>query len=198
MQSYFILVLLWILFGYLHSFLASDFFKMKMQRLLKSRFKYYRIAYSFFALASLIVVVVYHINMTSVYLWQPSIVENIIGLVFMITGLAFMLSFTKKFFFDLSGADVFLKIKNESIPLLQESLYRFVRHPLYAATLLFIWGIFIYRPLLSNLISCLCITLYTRIGIYFEEKKLVQQFGESYVSYRRSTPMILPFFKLKS
>ena len=50
------------------------------------------------------------------------------------------------------------------------------------------------HPSLSNLISCSCITVYTIIGIYFEEKKLVKDFGESYIQYRDETPMLIPKF----
>jgi len=102
-----------------------------------------------------------------------------------------MIFFAKKFFFELSGADVFLKTKR-SEELLKTSLYNYVRHPLYTATLLFIWSIFFLNPSLSNIVSCTCITVYTIVGIYFEEKKLIKDFGESYIQYRAATPMLIP------
>jgi protein-S-isoprenylcysteine O-methyltransferase Ste14 len=102
-----------------------------------------------------------------------------------------MLLFTRRFFFDLSGADIFRK-KKLTQQLIRTDFYKYVRHPLYAATLLFVWGIFFWQPLLSNLISCICITVYTIIGIHFEEKKLVKEFGDSYAVYRSQTPMLIP------
>jgi len=35
--------------------------------------------------------------------------------------------------------------------------------------------------------------LYTLIGIHFEERKLVEEFGQSYISYSRQVPKIIPF-----
>lgn len=73
-------------------------------------------------------------------------------------------------------------------------LYRWVRHPLYTATLLLIW----LMPVMSwNLLAAnLGFTIYILVGAYFfEEPKLVTQFGEAYVQYRRKTPMIIPGLK---
>jgi methanethiol S-methyltransferase len=102
-----------------------------------------------------------------------------------------MIFFAKKFFFELSGADVFIERKR-SATLIKKSLYNYVRHPLYTATLLLIWSIFFLHPSLSSLISGLSITVYTIIGIHFEEKKLITSFGESYIQYRSETPMLIP------
>jgi protein-S-isoprenylcysteine O-methyltransferase Ste14 len=35
-------------------------------------------------------------------------------------------------------------------------------------------------------------TIYTLVGAYFEERKLLQDFGEAYAEYRRRTPMLIP------
>ena len=38
-------------------------------------------------------------------------------------------------------------------------------------------------------------TLYILIGAYFEEKKLVREFGTAYQEYKSRTPMLIPFMK---
>ena len=124
-------------------------------------------------------------------LWNVPLAEKIIAMAGMVSGVSVMLLFTRRFFFDLSGADVFRK-KQTSQQLITTDLYKYVRHPLYAATLVFVWSIFFWQPLLSNLISCTCISLYTIIGIRFEEKKLMLEFGESYSQYRSQTSMLIP------
>ena len=48
---------------------------------------------------------------------------------------------------------------------------------------------------LSLLIANAIITIYTLVGISFEEKKLLKQFGTEYDEYRRSVPKIIPFIK---
>lgn len=97
----------------------------------------------------------------------------------------------KKYFADLSGIDALMGKK--AVPHLETiGIHALVRHPLYTVTIAFVWSLFLWQPLLSNVISCICITLYTRIGIYFEEKKLVQLFGIDYQLYQITVPMLMP------
>ncbi|HYK44245.1 MAG TPA: isoprenylcysteine carboxylmethyltransferase family protein, partial [Parafilimonas sp.] len=149
------------------------------------------ISYSCIAVVTLAIVLWYHFSMQSVMLWSASILQRGIAVGAISFGGLVMLLFTRRFFFDLSGADIFRK-KKLTQQLIRTDFYKYVRHPLYAATLLFVWGIFFWQPLLSNLISCACITVYTIIGINFEEKKLVKEFGNTYVVYKSQTPMLIP------
>ena len=168
-----------------------------MQRLMKNKYKYYRILYSIFAVISLAVILLYQVTITPVMLWKVPLIEMVFAGAGLISGSGIMVIFIKKFFFELSGVDVFRSAKSSN-DLFQSGLYKHVRHPLYAATLLFIWSVFFLYPSMDNLISSLCITVYTFIGIYFEEKKLIKAFGSPYIQYRLITPMIIPkFYKIK-
>jgi protein-S-isoprenylcysteine O-methyltransferase Ste14 len=53
-------------------------------------------------------------------------------------------------------------------------------------------------PILTwNLLALnLGLTAYVFIGAYFEERKLLLEFGESYAEYRKRTPMLIPGLKL--
>jgi protein-S-isoprenylcysteine O-methyltransferase Ste14 len=44
----------------------------------------------------------------------------------------------------------------------------------------------------AHLVFALATTAYILIAIQLEEHDLVDAFGERYVSYRRSTPMLIP------
>lgn len=73
-------------------------------------------------------------------------------------------------------------------------LYRWVRHPLYTCTYLFLW----LTPVMTwNLLALnLGVTIYMYIGTFFEERKLVEQFGKDYEEYRAQTPRIIPGLRL--
>lgn len=76
-------------------------------------------------------------------------------------------------------------------------IHRFVRHPLYSGTILFVWGLFFVFPFLNNLIAAVLLTLYVLIGIIFEEKKLKIEFGKKYEEYISNVPMLIPDFRNK-
>ncbi len=105
-----------------------------------------------------------------------------------------MLICMKKYFLDLSGINALLKKQDTEIHLQVSGMNSYVRHPLYTGTLVFIFGIFLLQPLVSNFISFLCILVYTIIGARFEEQKLVRTFGNEYKIYASQVPMLLPSF----
>ena len=75
-------------------------------------------------------------------------------------------------------------------PLATRGLHRYVRHPLYSALFLCLWGL-VYDPL--SLATALWGSLYTLIGTYFEERKLISLYGEDYEAYRRRVPAFVPW-----
>ena len=80
--------------------------------------------------------------------------------------------------------------------LVLKGLYRWVRHPLYTAGLVFIW----LTPVMTvNLLAMnIGLTIYIVVGALFEERKLVYEFGQAYADYRKSTPMLVPGLAWKS
>jgi len=192
-MEYVWLIILWMLFGLLHSIFAASSFKQAIQARIKNDYKYYRAIYSLFALVSLTAVVWYHFSISSSLFWNVPVAEKVVAAIFLIPALTVMGISIKKYFIDLSGIDVFLKRRTVQPQRLElGGLHKYVRHPLYFGTLLFVWCIFLWQPSVANLISSICITGYTLIGTYFEEKKLVIVFGEEYISYRKKVPMLVP------
>jgi protein-S-isoprenylcysteine O-methyltransferase Ste14 len=98
-----------------------------------------------------------------------------------------------KYFMQLSGLKGLIHNKTNN-ELMITGVHKVVRHPLYSGTFIFIWGLLILFPSLSLFISDAIITLYTLIGLRFEEKKLEREFGEAYRAYKEKVPMIIPRF----
>lgn len=80
--------------------------------------------------------------------------------------------------------------KERSSQLVTHGLYRWVRHPLYTAGLLFIW----LTPVVSqnSLVVFIAATVYIIVGALFEERKLKREFGAAYAEYKAITPMFVP------
>jgi methanethiol S-methyltransferase len=189
------LVMLWVVYCVLHSVLASTWVKRALRKNLKN-YKWYRLWYTVFAFIFLVVIIYYQIQIRTIELFRPGNLIFIIGIVTSAAGLILMIVCIRKYFMNLSGLRS-LVIEDFSNELQITGIHKYVRHPLYLGTFMFIWGLFLVIPLLSLLIANVIITVYTLIGIELEEKKLLSEFGENYRLYRQTVPKLIPTFKLR-
>lgn len=189
---------MWILYCILHSVLASGTVKKFAEKKFRKSFKYYRLFYTLFAFAGFVFIIYYHIIISSVHLFAVTPLLLIIGFSTMIAGLLIMLVSIKKYFMSLSGIKTLISEEPTPNELRIDGVHKYVRHPLYLGTFLFIWGLFILYPFLSLLIANIVITVYTLIGIVFEEQKLQKEFGTAYTNYQTQVPRIIPSFKRRS
>jgi methanethiol S-methyltransferase len=69
--------------------------------------------------------------------------------------------------------------------------YRYVRHPLMACVLVFLWA----QPVMTSTLALLCggLTGYIALGLTLEERDLLCRFGKAYAGYRRRVPALVPW-----
>jgi protein-S-isoprenylcysteine O-methyltransferase Ste14 len=76
--------------------------------------------------------------------------------------------------------------------LITDGIYSRIRHPLYLATVLVFSALALIYPFPVVIVFSLSMILYTMIGAYFEERKLVQHYGDDYLEYKKTAGFILP------
>jgi protein-S-isoprenylcysteine O-methyltransferase Ste14 len=191
MKSEIILALLWLAYGFVHTALAMNWVK----NIFKGISKYYRLIYNGLAVILLLPILNYQFSIPSESLLEKSLLNQILGGLMMTSGL--FLAYKALVSYDLAefiGTKTLQPVQ-KPISFRQDELSSVIRHPLYLGILVFLWGWFGFSGLLSSLVSAISLTVYIRIGIYFEEKKLVEQFGKVYQDYQQKVPMLIPRFE---
>ena len=111
--------------------------------------------------------------------------------------LGWLIAFSSTFMidhFDLSGLrQAFSALRRAELPgqsFRTPLLYRIVRHPLMLGLLLAFWA----TPEMTagHLLFAIMTTAYILVGLQFEERDLIAEFGPTYQQYRRHVPMLLP------
>ena len=186
-------VLIW---GLLHSVFASLQFKAFVLRAFgPGSDRFYRLVYNLFAGISFVAVIVVAALTPDRKLYVvpfPWVILMILGELLAVAAL--VIGFLQTDAWDFIGLRQVAGIDAKRPPkLVTRGLYRYVRHPLYTAGMVFIWLI----PLMTArvLVINLALTVYVIVGAYFEERKLRREFGQDYADYAAATPMFIPFLK---
>jgi protein-S-isoprenylcysteine O-methyltransferase Ste14 len=96
--------------------------------------------------------------------------------------------------FDLFGTrQVWLHLKGKPythLPFRTPMIYKRIRHPLYVGWMTAFWAI--PTMTLGHLLFASLMTVYMLIAIWFEERNLVEHFGDAYVRYQSRVPVLVP------
>ncbi len=184
-----------LLFGLIHSILASLWFKRRAARLVGEAAyqRWYRLFFNLSAGVTLIpVVALLGLLPSRVIYTIPFPWVVLTGIIQLAAALGLVQTVS------LTGAANFLGLEQMFDPraaarprkMTTGGLYRWVRHPLYTCSIVFIWlsPVMTWTLLAFNLGA----SLYMTIGAVFEERKLLLEFGQPYAEYRQSTPMLMP------
>lgn len=102
--------------------------------------------------------------------------------------------------FDLFGLrQVYLYLQGkeyEPLGFRMPALYKVVRHPLYLGFLLAFWAT--PHMTVGHLVFAIATTGYMLLAIQFEERDLIEFFGDTYGRYRREVSMLIPMPRKKS
>lgn len=192
--SVFWLILSVVIWGVVHSIMASLGFKEFLRRTLGDGFmKFYRLLYNVFAVVSFVPILYLMVVLPDENLYQvPSPWSYVMSAG---QGISVILLFVTVLQTDslsfIGLRQLFEEEKSGS--LVTNGFYRFIRHPLYTFGLLILW----LSPSMSvnSFIVYFALTIYIFVGAYFEERKLLREFGQEYVNYRSVTPMLIPGLK---
>jgi protein-S-isoprenylcysteine O-methyltransferase Ste14 len=179
------------LWGLVHSLLASNEAKNFFRRTFGEGFmRLYRLLYNLFAVVSFLPILYLMLTLPDRMLYEvPAPFDILMRLGQGIALILLMVAVVQTDLLSFAGLRQIFEQEKKG-PLMTGGLYRHVRHPLYSFSLLLLW----LSPAmtLNSFIVYLALTLYILIGIIFEERKLLREFGEEYANYRSVTPMLIP------
>jgi len=185
------LILIIAVWGIVHSWTASLGFKDFLRRSLGNGFmKFYRLLYNLFSVVSILPVLYLMIALPDQNLYQvPSPWSYLMRVGQLISVLLLLAAVLQTDALSFAGLRQLLETEKKT-DLVVSGFYRYVRHPLYTFGLLILW----LSPAMTvnTFIVYAALTVYILIGIIFEERKLLREFGQQYADYKSRTPMLIP------
>jgi protein-S-isoprenylcysteine O-methyltransferase Ste14 len=192
-MAYLILVILWVLFYFLHSFLASLNIKRKIKGMMGRQYIWYRLMYSIFAIVHFVAILIYSAGIQQSILFEKSPFMTYLGYMAAAFGTIILVRSMKY----LSGGK-FLGVSahddlEDQEPLVIKGVHGYIRHPIYAGLILIFLGYFLYQPYPTSLVHLVMLLVYLPFGIHFEEIKLISIHGKAYRNYRKEIPALIPY-----
>jgi protein-S-isoprenylcysteine O-methyltransferase Ste14 len=194
-----IIILLFSLFAFSHTLLASRITKIALAEKLGIKIAFYRMFYNF---SSLLLFIVFYAwaPKPNVIIYDLQFPFDIVTFALQVLSLIGLIWATRqidlKEFLGIAQIERYLRgeYKVEDLDERQllriEGAFKIVRHPIYFFVILFL-GL---RPTMSlfYLVMFVCIVVYFYIGSIYEERKLVEIFGDDYKEYQLCVPRIFP------
>jgi len=181
------------LFGLQHSIMARAGFKQRIKQVLPEATER-----STFVLLSGVCMAI------AIYFWQPIAgniwtVENTFAQAALWTayavgwGYLFIATFVTNHFELMGLRQVYLYFTGKpytKLPFTQKYMYRYSRHPMMLGILVGMWALPVMS--VSHFVMSALLTIYIVIGVAFEERDLVKQFGDTYRDYKKQIATLIP------
>lgn len=177
----------------LHSLLAANRLKQFVTDKLLS-VRYYRLIYNSIFLLLIVPIVLFYQSIGKQPVFERSLLNEVPGWALALTGVVLMNFALKNYKLSEFSGTYQLKHGKDYHPsyLNTSGLNSYVRHPLYFASLLFFFGIFLAFPNDAVLTLSSVAIGYLIVGTKLEERKLVEVFGQRYMDYQKKVPMLIP------
>ncbi len=193
-QGLIFLIIGWTAYFGIHSILASSQVKEWVSTNMPILKPWYRLGFNAVALGGFMLLLGYQQTIPTAALWDGSGWSQVVGAATI--AVAALLAWRAMRYYDLGSFVGWRQQESRTIDppeaLATEGLNAHVRHPLYTATVLLLIGWIFWSPSLVTLIVVALAGIYLRIGIYFEEIKLVNTYGAAYERYQQEVPMLFP------
>lgn len=201
-MKYLLIASLWAAYCALHSYLISIRFTNLMTRIFKDYYAFFRIFYIILSFVLLVPLIQYSdkIDDAVIISYGPILSlarEILISGSLLLFFWAFFFNYDSLSFFGIRQILNFRKEKdiNSSSNIRKNGLLGLMRHPMYLALIIYLWC---QTFRMTDIIVNIVLTIYVIIGTVLEERKLVLEFGESYIEYKKEVPMLIPFMKWKT
>lgn len=77
--------------------------------------------------------------------------------------------------------------------LVENGIFRYIRHPLYSSLIFLTWGIFLKNTTVQLFIISLLSTVFLYFTAIFDERECIRYFGAKYGEYIKRSKMFIPF-----
>jgi protein-S-isoprenylcysteine O-methyltransferase Ste14 len=196
-MHFLMMILSWAIFYSLHTTLAASKLKRFLEATWPDRMKWYRLFYSILSTVLFLGILGQALFLPRQVMFLPGPIHLYSGYMIATLGVVLITRSLKSISFPF-----FLgyppKNSDQMESLQVSGVYSHTRHPLYLGLLLVFSGYLLVAGHLGALIHWTCLVLYLPVGIYFEEKNLIQKFGAPYRLYQEEVPVFFPFlFKKK-
>lgn len=184
-------ILYFLVFALIHSVLATDHVKNKVEKYTGDWFRFYRLLYNFLSVITFAPVLILWIENTSsspLFYIIPGVLYPVFVLVRLLAAGMIAYAAYQTDFFDFIGIrHIHGKTGNK---LITKGAYRLVRHPLYTGTIILLFTKMEMSFL--DITAVFLISAYMVIGAFIEEKRLRSVFGDEYREYQERVSMLVP------
>jgi methanethiol S-methyltransferase len=199
-MKYYLLAFSWIIYCILHSWLISKSMTDYLQQRLGNIYRFYRLFYNIFSIVTLIPVMIYSqsIRQEPFFIWPDYLLP--LKYILLLTGIFLFVAGARQY--SLAQFSGWAQIKektnsqliNDTGVLSSAGILGVVRHPFYAGIFPLIWASDLD---ITTLIANVILSIYVFVGTLLEERKLIAEFGNSYLEYQKKVSMLFPLQWIK-